>query len=58
MGETLESPDIRAGLALVLAALAADGSSTIRNIGQIDRGYERIDEKLRNLGAAIERVDI
>jgi UDP-N-acetylglucosamine 1-carboxyvinyltransferase len=58
VGETLESPDIRAGLALVLAALAADGSSTIRNIGQIDRGYERIDEKLRNLGAAIERVDI
>jgi UDP-N-acetylglucosamine 1-carboxyvinyltransferase len=58
MGETLESPDIRAGLALVLAALAADGSSTIRNIGQIDRGYERIEEKLRNLGAAIERVDI
>jgi UDP-N-acetylglucosamine 1-carboxyvinyltransferase len=58
VGEALESPDIRAGLALVLAALAADGSSTIRNIGQIDRGYERIDEKLRSLGAAIERVDI
>lgn len=58
VGETLESPDIRAGLALVLAALAADGSSTIRNIGQIDRGYERIEEKLRSLGAAIERVDI
>jgi UDP-N-acetylglucosamine 1-carboxyvinyltransferase len=58
VGEVLESPDIRAGLALVLAALAADGSSTIRNIGQIDRGYERIDEKLRSLGAAIERVDI
>ena len=58
LGETLESPDIRAGLALVLAALAARGSSTIRNIGQIDRGYERIEEKLRTLGAAIERVDI
>jgi UDP-N-acetylglucosamine 1-carboxyvinyltransferase len=58
VGETLESPDIRAGLALVLAALAADGSSTIRNIGQIDRGYERIDDKLRGLGAAIERVDL
>ncbi len=58
VGETLESPDIRAGLALVLAALAAEGSSTIRNIGQIDRGYERIEDKLRSLGAAIERVDI
>jgi UDP-N-acetylglucosamine 1-carboxyvinyltransferase len=58
VGETLESPDIRAGLALVLAALAANGNSTIRNIGQIDRGYERIDEKLRSLGAAIERVDL
>jgi len=58
VGETLESPDIRAGLALVLAALAARGPSTIRNIGQIDRGYERIDEKLHALGAVIERVDI
>jgi UDP-N-acetylglucosamine 1-carboxyvinyltransferase len=58
VGETLESPDIRAGLALVLAALAGRGSSTIRNISQIDRGYERIEEKLRALGAAIERVDI
>ena len=56
-GEQLESPDIRAGLALVLAALAAEGSSQIRNIGQIDRGYERIDEKLRALGAHIHRVD-
>jgi len=56
-GEQLESPDIRAGLALVLAALAAEGSSQIRNIGQIDRGYERIDEKLRGLGAHIHRVD-
>jgi UDP-N-acetylglucosamine 1-carboxyvinyltransferase len=55
-GEKMESPDIRAGMALVLAALAAEGKSTIRNVGQIDRGYERIDEKLRTLGAQIERV--
>jgi UDP-N-acetylglucosamine 1-carboxyvinyltransferase len=55
-GEKLESPDIRAGMALVLAALAAHGTSTIRNIGQIDRGYEKVDEKLRSLGAKIERV--
>lgn len=55
-GEKLESPDIRAGMALVLAALAAEGQSEIRNVGQIDRGYERIDEKLRALGARIERV--
>jgi UDP-N-acetylglucosamine 1-carboxyvinyltransferase len=51
----VDSPDIRAGLALVLAALAADGESVIRNVGQIDRGYERIDEKLRSLGANITR---
>jgi UDP-N-acetylglucosamine 1-carboxyvinyltransferase len=57
VGETLESPDIRAGLALTLAALAAEGKSRIRNIGQIERGYERIDEKLRNLGAHIQRID-
>ncbi len=57
IGEVLESPDIRAGMALVLAALAAKGTSVIRNIGQIDRGYEQIDEKLRSLGAEIERVD-
>jgi UDP-N-acetylglucosamine 1-carboxyvinyltransferase len=55
-GEKLESPDIRAGMALVIAALAADGQSTIRNVGQIERGYERIDEKLRGLGAQIERT--
>jgi UDP-N-acetylglucosamine 1-carboxyvinyltransferase len=55
-GEKLESPDIRAGMALVLAALAAEGQSVIRNVGQIDRGYERIDEKLRTLGAHIERA--
>jgi UDP-N-acetylglucosamine 1-carboxyvinyltransferase len=54
-GEKVESPDIRAGMALVLAALMAEGQSTIRNVGQIDRGYERIDEKLRLLGANIER---
>ena len=51
----VDSPDIRAGLALVLAALAARGESVIRNVGQIDRGYERIDEKLRSLGANIIR---
>jgi UDP-N-acetylglucosamine 1-carboxyvinyltransferase len=54
-GENLESPDIRAGMALVIAALAAEGKSTIRNVGQIDRGYERVDDKLRSLGARIER---
>jgi UDP-N-acetylglucosamine 1-carboxyvinyltransferase len=57
IGETLESPDIRAGLALTLAALAAEGTSRIRNIGQIERGYERIDEKLRDLGAQIQRLE-
>ena len=56
IGENVESPDIRAGLALVLAALAAEGQSIIRNVGQIDRGYERIDEKLSALGARIQRV--
>ncbi|MFQ5942556.1 MAG: UDP-N-acetylglucosamine 1-carboxyvinyltransferase [Anaerolineales bacterium] len=56
IGAVLESPDIRAGMALVLAALAAQGTSTIHNIGQIDRGYESIDEKLRQLGAVIERM--
>lgn len=55
-GERLESPDIRAGMALLLAALAAKGKSTIRNINQIDRGYENVDAKLRALGANIERV--
>ncbi len=55
-GEKLESPDIRAGMALVLAALAAKGTSKIRNINQIDRGYENVDGKLRALGAKIERV--
>ncbi len=56
LGENLESPDIRAGMALLLAALAAEGQSVIRNVGQIDRGYERVDEKLRALGANIQRV--
>ncbi len=55
-GSHMESPDIRAGMALLLAALAADGESVIGNVGQIDRGYERIDERLRQLGASIERV--
>ncbi len=54
--ETLESPDIRAGMALLLAALSAEGRSVIRNIRQIDRGYARVDEKLAALGAAIRRV--
>jgi UDP-N-acetylglucosamine 1-carboxyvinyltransferase len=54
--EKMESPDIRAGMALVLAALSAQGKSVIRNIGQIDRGYERVDDKLAGLGAQIERV--
>ncbi len=56
-GGTVESPDIRAGMAMLLAALAAEGSSTIHNVGQIERGYERIDERLRALGAEIERKD-
>ena len=56
-GGTVESPDIRAGMAMLLAALAAEGQSMIHNIGQIDRGYERIDSRLIALGAAIERVD-
>jgi UDP-N-acetylglucosamine 1-carboxyvinyltransferase len=55
-GESVESPDIRAGMALLLAALAVPGKSTIRNVGQIDRGYERVDEKLCSLGARIERI--
>jgi UDP-N-acetylglucosamine 1-carboxyvinyltransferase len=55
-GERMESPDIRAGMAILIAALCADGTSEIGNVGQIDRGYERIDERLRLLGARIERV--
>jgi len=56
-GSVMESPDIRAGMALLIAALAADGESLIHNIGQIERGYERIDVRLRALGAEIEKVE-
>jgi UDP-N-acetylglucosamine 1-carboxyvinyltransferase len=55
-GERLDSPDIRAGMAMLIAALCADGRSEIGNIRQIDRGYERIDTRLQELGARIERV--
>ena len=55
-GEKVESPDIRAGMALLLAALAAEGKSTIRNISQIDRGYADVEAKFKALGARIERV--
>jgi UDP-N-acetylglucosamine 1-carboxyvinyltransferase len=55
-GDEVESPDIRAGMALLIAALCAQGRSMIRNIHQIDRGYERVEDKLRPLGAQIERV--
>ena len=54
-GQPLSSPDIRAGMALVTAALCAEGRSVIGNVGQIDRGYERLEDKLRGLGACIER---
>ncbi len=56
-GGRMESPDIRAGMAMLIASLCAEGISTIGNVGQIDRGYERIDERLRVLGARIERVE-
>jgi UDP-N-acetylglucosamine 1-carboxyvinyltransferase len=56
-GERLESPDIRAGMAMLIASLCAEGTSVIGNVGQIDRGYERIDERLRALGASIDRVE-
>jgi UDP-N-acetylglucosamine 1-carboxyvinyltransferase len=55
--QRMASPDIRAGMAMLIASLCAEGVSTIGNIGEIDRGYERIDERLRALGARIERVD-
>ena len=55
---SVDSPDIRAGMAMLLAALAAPGTSTIHNVQQIERGYERIDERLRALGAQIERVEV
>jgi len=54
-GATIVSPDIRAGMALIAAALAAPGRSVIRNVQQVDRGYERIDERLRSLGARLTR---
>lgn len=54
---TMVSPDIRAGISLLIAALSAKGTSTIHNIEQIDRGYERIDERLRAIGAKISRVE-
>jgi UDP-N-acetylglucosamine 1-carboxyvinyltransferase len=56
-GERLTSPDIRAGMAMLIASLCAEGTSTIGNVREIDRGYERIDDRLRALGARIERVD-
>ncbi|MBM3898957.1 MAG: UDP-N-acetylglucosamine 1-carboxyvinyltransferase [Gemmatimonadetes bacterium] len=56
-GATVESPDIRAGMAMLIAALCAKGTSTINNIGQIERGYERIHERLNSLGASIQRVE-
>jgi len=56
-GSTVESPDIRAGMAMLIAALCAKGQSTINNVGQIERGYERIDERLNVLGAKIQRVE-
>jgi UDP-N-acetylglucosamine 1-carboxyvinyltransferase len=55
-GEEVSSPDIRAGMALLIAALCAEGQSVIRNIRQIDRGYERIEEKLSSLGARVSRI--
>lgn len=54
---TMSSPDIRAGISLLIAALSADGTSTIHNIEQIDRGYEKIDERLCSIGAKIKRLD-
>ena len=56
-GTTMTSPDIRAGISLLIAALSAKGESTIHNIEQIDRGYENIDDRLRVLGANIQRID-
>jgi UDP-N-acetylglucosamine 1-carboxyvinyltransferase len=56
-GQRLSSPDIRAGMAMLIAALCAEGTSEIHNVREIDRGYERIDDRLRDLGARIERVE-
>ena len=55
-GQRMESPDSRAGMSMLLASLCAEGESTIGAVYQIDKGYERIDERLRSLGARIERV--
>lgn len=55
-GVTMTSPDIRAGVSLLIAALSAEGTSTIHNIGQIDRGYQYIEQRLKQLGAQIQRV--
>jgi UDP-N-acetylglucosamine 1-carboxyvinyltransferase len=57
MGADLVSPDVRAGMAMVIAALCAHGKSTIHNVYQIERGYERLTERLRSLGAHIEREE-
>jgi UDP-N-acetylglucosamine 1-carboxyvinyltransferase len=57
-GQRMSSPDIRAGMAMVIAALSAEGRSTIGDAYQIDKGYERIDDRLRGLGAHIERVEV
>jgi UDP-N-acetylglucosamine 1-carboxyvinyltransferase len=56
-GSEVSSPDIRAGIAMLIAGLCAEGKTIIRNVGQIDRGYEAIDERLRALGAHITRSD-
>jgi UDP-N-acetylglucosamine 1-carboxyvinyltransferase len=56
-GTTMSSPDIRAGVALLIAALSANGKSTIYNIEQIDRGYQNIDIRLQNIGANIRRIE-
>jgi UDP-N-acetylglucosamine 1-carboxyvinyltransferase len=55
-GIQMTSPDIRAGVSLLIAALSAQGSSTIHNIEQIDRGYQNIEKRLNALGADIERI--
>ena len=57
VGTHLSSPDIRAGMSMLIAALCAKGQSIVDNAQMIDRGYERIDDRLRELGAHIERVD-
>ena len=57
VGQRMASPDIRAGMAMLIASLCAEGTSTIGNVGEIDRGYERIEERLRLLGARIERIE-